>query len=302
MAKRTIQNKWAQNSSNVQTFTETEIASGIEYKGAVVSNQLNGVASDLYNYTDNLQRAGTAWNPLKSYEVGDVVEVRAVLNNSQLIAKFACIVAGRGSPLVDNGATSFILDSDKNVCIFTIVDDGTKTLKVYCGSSWVLLTSSGFYARDIIDVIYPVGSIYISLSSAFDPNNVWLGTAWNKLKNGIFLEATDGIVTEHIDETDPANPVTTYTGKAVETETLPGLPNLTGGASRLAGASLPGTYEGALYYKGEEVVAFGFVGNASGAAIERLFFDASKSSPIYKNDVNCVQPHSIAAIMWQRIS
>ena len=301
MAKRTIQNKWAQNSSNVQTFTETEIASGIEYKGAVVSNQLNGVASDLYSYTDNLQRAGTAWNPLKSYEVGDVVEVRAVLNNSQLIAKFACIVAGKDAPLVDNGATSFILDSDKNVCIFTITDDGTKTLKVYCGSSWVLLTSSGFYARDIIDVIYPIGSIYISLSSAFDPNNVWLGTAWNKLKNGIFLEATDGIVTEHIDETDPANPVTTYTGKAVGAETQPGLPNITGEITVRAGGSEPIIERGALYYSVRVHMRYGFV-STYGLQDAYLAIDASRISPIYKNDVDCVQPHSIAAIMWQRIS
>ena len=144
MAKKTIQNKWAQNSSNVQTFTEEEVAAGIEYKGAVVSNQLNGVAADLYEFADNLQRAGTAWNPLKSYEIGDVVEVRAVLNGEQSIAKFACIEAGKSAPLVDNGATSFILDDSKNVCVFTITDDGTKTLKAYCGSAWITLKEPVF--------------------------------------------------------------------------------------------------------------------------------------------------------------
>ena len=144
MAKKTIQNKWAQNSSNVQTFTEAEVAAGIEYKGAVVSNQLNGVAADLYEYADNLQRAGTAWNPLKSYEIGDVVEVRAVLNGEQSIAKFACIEAGKSAPLVDNEADSFTLDDSKNVCVFTITDDGTKTLKAYCGTSWITLKEPVF--------------------------------------------------------------------------------------------------------------------------------------------------------------
>lgn len=142
MAKKTIQNKWAQNSSNVQTFTEDEIASGIEYKGAVVSNQLNGIGKNIYEYTDNLQRAGTAWNPLKSYEIGDVVVIRVNLNGKLLYAKFACIVAGVSAPLVDKGATSFILDDSKNVCVFTITDGGAKDLREYCGDSWTMLESA----------------------------------------------------------------------------------------------------------------------------------------------------------------
>lgn len=42
----------------------------------------------------------------------------------------------------------------------------------------------------IIDMIYPIGSIYTSLDKDFDPNNTWQGTKWEKIKSGIFLEAT----------------------------------------------------------------------------------------------------------------
>lgn len=42
----------------------------------------------------------------------------------------------------------------------------------------------------IIDMIYPVGSIYISLDKDFDPNNAWQGTTWELLKEGLFIEAT----------------------------------------------------------------------------------------------------------------
>ena len=42
----------------------------------------------------------------------------------------------------------------------------------------------------IIDMIYPVGSIYTSLDKDFDPNNAWQGTKWELLKEGLFIEAT----------------------------------------------------------------------------------------------------------------
>ena len=44
-------------------------------------------------------------------------------------------------------------------------------------------TEYGLGGKELIDRIYPVGSIYISTSSTFNPQNVWGGT-WKKTADG----------------------------------------------------------------------------------------------------------------------
>ena len=44
-------------------------------------------------------------------------------------------------------------------------------------------TEYGLGGNELIDRIYPVGSIYISTSSTFNPQNVWGGT-WRKTADG----------------------------------------------------------------------------------------------------------------------
>lgn len=44
-------------------------------------------------------------------------------------------------------------------------------------------TEYGLGGKELIDRIYPVGSIYISTSSTFNPQNVWGGT-WRKTADG----------------------------------------------------------------------------------------------------------------------
>ena len=41
----------------------------------------------------------------------------------------------------------------------------------------------------LLDLFYPVGSLYMSMNSSFDPNAVWGGT-WTKIEAGRFIEAT----------------------------------------------------------------------------------------------------------------
>lgn len=42
----------------------------------------------------------------------------------------------------------------------------------------------------IINMVYPVGSTYISFNADFNPNYAWQGTKWELIKDGIFLEST----------------------------------------------------------------------------------------------------------------
>lgn len=149
MAKKVIGNIWGQSATNRQIFSEDEIAQGIEYKGPVVSPQLNGITFDLYTYVDNLQRANTAWNPLKNYAVGDTVNVRVVYNSSQLDMNFACTSPGQSQPLAQKDfATSFTVDYTNQVAIFTITDDGTHKITEYVGTNWVYLQNAGAYEAE----------------------------------------------------------------------------------------------------------------------------------------------------------
>lgn len=150
MVKKVIRNIWGQNAINRQTFSEDEIAQGIEYKGPVVSPQLNGIAFDLYTYVDNLQRANTAWNPLKNYAVGDTVNVRVVYNNTQLDMNFAYIGPGQSRPLTQKDfATGFTVDSTNQVAVFTITDDGTPhKITEYVDTNWVYLQNAGAFEAE----------------------------------------------------------------------------------------------------------------------------------------------------------
>lgn len=149
MTKTVIGNIWGQNATNRQTFSEDEIAQGIEYKGPVVSQQLNGIAFDLYTYVDNLQRANAAWNPVKNYEIGDTVNVRVVYNGSQLDMNFACTSPGQSRPLAQKDfATGFTVDSSNQVAVFTITDDGTHKITEYVGTNWVYLRNAGAFEAE----------------------------------------------------------------------------------------------------------------------------------------------------------
>lgn len=149
MAKTVVSNIWSQNATNRQIFSEDEIAQGIEYKGPVVSPQLNGIAFDLYTYVDNLQRANAAWNPLKNYAVGDTVNVRVVYNGSQLDMNFACIAPGQSQPLARKDfATDFTVDSTNQVAVFTITDDGTHKITEYVAADWEYLQDAGAFEAE----------------------------------------------------------------------------------------------------------------------------------------------------------
>lgn len=149
MAKQVIANIWGQNATNRQIFSEDEIALGIEYKGPVVSPQLNGITFDLYTYVDNLQRANAAWNPLKNYAVGDTVNVRVVYNNNQLDMNFACTAPGQSRPLsTKDFATLFEVDSSGQVAVFTITDDGTHKITEYVATNWEYLQNAGAYEAE----------------------------------------------------------------------------------------------------------------------------------------------------------
>ena len=130
----------------------------------------------------------------------------------------------------------------------------------------------------IIDAFYPVGSVYITFSNTFDPNTAWPNTTWTKIKEGIFLEATE-----------------TTAG----TEKEAGLPNITGGIRVGDGARAFSSGTGAFRItEFNNAIAYG-VSSPQWQLACQGDFDASRSSAVYGKS-STVQPHSLTVVMWQR--
>lgn len=140
---------------------------------------------------------------------------------------------------------------------------------------------------EVINTIYPVGSIYITLSSTFDPNTTWTGTTWTRLSEGVFLESS----------TTP------------NSEKQAGLPNITGyienydqtGRTALLtdyGLNCVGAFG---WTQGTYYVVSTKVQTASNGSPQnnKITIDASRSSSVYGNSTT-VQPHSLTVVMWQR--
>ena len=122
-----------------------------------------------------------------------------------------------------------------------------------------------------VDSIYPVGSVYLSMDANFNPNVTWVGTTWEKLADGIFLESN----------------------AVPGTETEAGLPNITGNSYNIQGVG----------YSVDGAFTKTALGNASWSGniggYHHLHFDASRSSAVYGKSTT-VQPHSITVVMWKR--
>lgn len=137
----------------------------------------------------------------------------------------------------------------------------------------------------LLDIFYPVGTIYQTLSVTFNPNTVWGGT-WIKIEEGRFLQATE---------------TSTDVGDTVAA----GLPNITGGfAARSTNYNASPT----MYPdNGTNFIAYSqgglnvdSVNQVNGSVTGWHYtFDASRVSSVYGNSTT-VQPPSVKVYMWHR--
>lgn len=188
-------------------------------------------------------------------------------------------ILGSGNITIQGGAASGT--STPTADTVAEFDSNAKMNSTDMGSSDVSTFVNSLAVNNVtptlLDMFYPVGTIYQTLSVTFNPNTAWGGT-WVKIEEGRFLQATE---------------TSTDVGDTVSA----GLPNITGawwgsyGESGVAGGS------GALsvYSNGSYKDGFG-TGWKTGMGIS---LDASRSSSIYGNS-NTVQPPSIEVYMWKR--
>ena len=129
----------------------------------------------------------------------------------------------------------------------------------------------------VINLIYPVGSIYTSLDSSFDPNKSWVGTTWEKISSGKYIRATN-------------------TEADVGKDVAAGLPDITGSINARAGYLWGAN---GCFSKGATGTTVLQAQNGTDASYES-FFKASASNSIYGKS-NTVTPESIDAFIWKRV-
>lgn len=137
----------------------------------------------------------------------------------------------------------------------------------------------------IIDMIYPIGSIYTSLDKDFDPNNTWQGTTWELLKEGIFIEATQD-------------------NSKVGIETEAGLPNMKSKNKDCRGypVGVKLSVEDGVIWEDADSVCMLWADGGGTLCKNHKGYNFSKAHKIWKDGYDTVQPYSIKALVWKRIS
>ena len=141
-------------------------------------------------------------------------------------------------------------------------------------------TYNGYYkisSTDLLDIVMPVGTVFLSVSDSFNPQTAW-GGEWSKISSGYCLWTT-----------------TINNGDATGT-IGPGLPDFSGqlnAANNTAYAeSCSGAFSGANT-TGDHHKSRGYNGE------RYMVFDASSYNSIYGNS-STVQPPAYRVYAWRR--
>lgn len=130
----------------------------------------------------------------------------------------------------------------------------------------------------VINRIYPIGSIYLTVSNDNPATLLGLGT-WQKVASGRVLQGADNDHTA---------------GTTIEA----GLPNITGSGSTIFTGGARQS-QGCISYS--DITSATWVGSSSAPVNTILNIDASLSNSIYGNS-NTVQPPAFVVNIWQRVA
>lgn len=147
-------------------------------------------------------------------------------------------------------------------------------------------------ARQILDIVYPVGMV-LMFNNGTNPNNIMHGQTWTKLPGGYALTTTNNTNGGDVSLTDAQNhkPGYTYQG---------GLPNIEGTLEFIRGAINAERGQSGALYGSSSYKAWG---GEYGSGNDHMHFDASKSSDRYgtyqDSKVSVVADH-YAVVAWKR--
>lgn len=129
----------------------------------------------------------------------------------------------------------------------------------------------------VVDIVYPVGSVFITFDGGAVPSILFPNTTWERIKSGLFLQAED--LTERMG-----------------LEIAAGLPNITGYFHDVM--TWENNYMTGCFIR-QYLGAHSFRGSSTGTRLVYYNFNASSSNAIYGNS-NTVQPPAICCAMWKR--
>ena len=169
--------------------------------------------------------------------------------------------------------------------ICCITDDVSGGTSVYTKTEVNTLLATKANSTDVnnaitamLEGLYPVGSIYIGTTSTCPIASLISGSMWTLVSSDRVLQGSSGSHTA---------------GSTIEA----GLPNIDGKVGFNSGVSLSNAVSGAIYSDNTSAYGYDALNDATGNY--NLYFDASKSNPIYGNSTT-VQPPAYVVNIWQR--
>lgn len=127
-----------------------------------------------------------------------------------------------------------------------------------------------------IDLIFPIGSVITNSSPTFDPNKLYEGTTWQRIKGRVIVG---------VDENDTSFNTINKTGghKELQSHTHSGSTNTTGGHTHSGSSSTSGSHNHKIDYlpTTSEAYGYGLPETRLGAAYTSAFRDRVA---IYSND------------------
>lgn len=152
-------------------------------------------------------------------------------------------------------------------------DPATGSIPVHTAIYWDEVSGT---PTNLVDMIYPVGSIYISVNNT-DPSVLFGGT-WSAIQDGFYLRASSS------------------DGGTLLNEKLP---NIKGSMQFDWGTATTGPWQALGAFTSTAVKTGRPNMYDTNQAIGTVDFDAHRSNSIYEDDAH-VQPKSIKVFMWQR--
>lgn len=138
---------------------------------------------------------------------------------------------------------------------------------------------AGMSPLGIVNLIYPIGSIYTSVNN-INPGSIFANTTWEKVSSGRVLQGA----TEDQEGGQ---------------EIAAGLPNIKGSVAWNSVINNIQIQQGAL--SGQTWGGTGYGANPSAyATLMRVNFNAHNSNEIYKDDCDTVQPPAFTVHFWKR--
>ena len=222
-----------------------------------------------------------------------VNKITSAPTNNTVIAKINEIIDNLDSGSVDIDNSTITKNSSDQIQTVGIKDVRTdNTLKTWTGTraqyeaittkdsnTLYNITDDTDIASTLLDLLYPVGAIYIGTMASCPLATLGIGT-WEKVSEGRVLQGSDS---NH------------NAGTTIEA----GVPNITGTATLVASTSGSTTGTGAMSGSSNSGTSSygGGSGNDNNAVVR---FDASNSSSVYRNDVTTVQPPAFVVNIWRR--